>query len=163
MTRLLLFGAALCAMASPLDAQVLTRHELSAALQLALAQEAIAACRAQDYQVTVAIAARDGTIRLLVADDGADAASVESTRRKAHTAGRLGFPTSVLTAAQREAPAYVDFLRSSDPEIILLGGGVPIRAHGEVVGAIGIGGTPRPQSDEACANAALTRLADRLS
>ena len=39
------------------------------------------------------------------------------------------------------------------PQITLVGGGAPIRINGEVIGAIGVGGTPSGQTDEDIATA----------
>lgn len=45
---------------------------------------------------------------------------------------------------------------------IALGGGFPIRAGDQVVGAIGVSGAPGQDKDEACANAGLAAVAARL-
>ncbi|MNU26515.1 hypothetical protein D3C71_148850 [compost metagenome] len=44
------------------------------------------------------------------------------------------------------------------PELLLLGGGLPLRAKGEVVGAIGVAGGGGAQQDRACAHAALAAI-----
>ena len=48
------------------------------------------------------------------------------------------------------------------PDVLLLGGGLPIKIGDEVVGAIGAGGAPGGDKDEACAKAGLDKIADRL-
>jgi uncharacterized protein GlcG (DUF336 family) len=45
---------------------------------------------------------------------------------------------------------------------IALGGGVPIKAGNEVIGAIGVSGAPGGEKDEACANAGIQKVADKL-
>jgi uncharacterized protein GlcG (DUF336 family) len=45
---------------------------------------------------------------------------------------------------------------------IYLAGGVPIKAGEEVIGAIGVSGAPGGDKDEACVNAALAKVADKL-
>ena len=45
---------------------------------------------------------------------------------------------------------------------IALGGGVPIRAGNEVIGAISVSGSPGGEKEEACANAGIQKLADKL-
>ncbi|MEO7656658.1 MAG: heme-binding protein [Sphingomicrobium sp.] len=135
---------------------------MSAALALDVAQQIRQSCKAAGYDAAVAIADRDGTLRILLSGDTTSAPSVEAARRKARTSARFGFPTAALTNASRDAPAYVDFLRSLDPELMMIGGGMPIRIRGELVGAAGVGGAPRPESDEACLNVGLTAIASRL-
>jgi len=45
-----------------------------------------------------------------------------------------------------------------NPEILILGGGLPIEIGGEVVGAIGVGGAPGAHLDDACAQAGLDAI-----
>jgi uncharacterized protein GlcG (DUF336 family) len=42
-------------------------------------------------------------------------------------------------------------------------GGVPIKVGNETIGAIGISGAPGGDKDEACANAGLAKISDRLN
>ena len=44
------------------------------------------------------------------------------------------------------------------PGFLLLGGGVPVRAGNEVIGAVGVGGAPGGHLDEQCAMAALEQV-----
>ena len=48
------------------------------------------------------------------------------------------------------------------PGFLLLGGGVPVKAGNEVIGAVGIGGAPGGHLDEQCAMAALDSVKDDL-
>ena len=45
---------------------------------------------------------------------------------------------------------------------LILGGGVPIRAGDQVIGAIGVGGAPGGHLDEQCAEAGIEKIRDRL-
>jgi uncharacterized protein GlcG (DUF336 family) len=45
---------------------------------------------------------------------------------------------------------------------LILGGGMPIRAGEEVVGAIGVGGAPGGHLDDQCAEIAITKIKERL-
>jgi uncharacterized protein GlcG (DUF336 family) len=42
-------------------------------------------------------------------------------------------------------------------------GGVPIKVGNETIGAIGVSGAPGGDKDEACANAGLAKISDRLN
>jgi uncharacterized protein GlcG (DUF336 family) len=46
--------------------------------------------------------------------------------------------------------------------LLVLDGGVPIRAADSLVGALGVTGTPGGDKDESCAAAAVKGLQDRL-
>jgi len=49
-------------------------------------------------------------------------------------------------------------LREMNPEILILGGGLPIDIGGDVVGGIGVGGAPGAHLDDACAQAGLDAI-----
>jgi len=46
---------------------------------------------------------------------------------------------------------------------LLLGGGMPVRAGNDVIGAIGVGGAPGGHLDDQCAQAAIDRIKGRLN
>ncbi|MCY1310749.1 hypothetical protein D9M70_609740 [compost metagenome] len=50
----------------------------------------------------------------------------------------------------------------SIPGFLVLAGGVPVRIGDETIGAVGIGGAPGGNLDEACAVEALDALKDKL-
>jgi uncharacterized protein GlcG (DUF336 family) len=82
---------------------------------------------------------------------------VEVARKKAYTAliyRRASMETAKLWATQVPPPSIEG--------TIALGGGFPIRAGDQVVGAVGVSGAPGQDKDEACANAGLAAVAARL-
>lgn len=161
-TCIVLLSAIVAQSVVPADAQVLRRPVLSAALQLELAARARDACAAAGFDVAVAIADESGLVRTQLSGDGVGSVAIETARRKATSAALVGFPTSKLGEAEKEAPAYVDMLRALHPDMIFIGGGLPIRIDGQVVGAIGVGGASSGAADEACAAKALAGVADKL-
>jgi uncharacterized protein GlcG (DUF336 family) len=48
------------------------------------------------------------------------------------------------------------------PGVLMVQGGVPIKVGEEVIGAIGVGGAPGGDKDEACAQAGIDKIKDRL-
>ena len=48
------------------------------------------------------------------------------------------------------------------PGVFLVPGGVVIKSGEEIIGAIGVGGAPRGDKDEVCAQAAVAKIANRL-
>ena len=48
------------------------------------------------------------------------------------------------------------------PGFLLLGGGLPVKAGNDVIGAVGVGGAPGGHLDEQCAVAALDKVKDLL-
>ena len=47
----------------------------------------------------------------------------------------------------------------TNPGIVLVGGGVPIKAGNEIIGAVGVSGAPGEELDEACAYAGIAKEA----
>jgi uncharacterized protein GlcG (DUF336 family) len=89
--------------------------------------------------------------------DGAGPHTVDSSRKKAYTASSLRRPTTELAELITKMQP-LQSLRDMNPEILILGGGLPIEISGDVVGAIGVGGAPGAHLDDACAQAGLDAI-----
>jgi uncharacterized protein GlcG (DUF336 family) len=149
--------AALAALAIPARAAPL-RQQSDLTLEGAnrLAGGAIDACRRQGRAIVVAVLDRGGNLVALQRSDGVGPHNTEASRRKAYTA--LSTRTATLDLA-RKAQANPDARNLATlPELLLLGGGVPLLAHGEPVGAIGVAGGGGAANDHACALAAIGTL-----
>jgi uncharacterized protein GlcG (DUF336 family) len=134
---------------------------LPAALAVEAAQAAIAACKTQGYAISVSIVDRAGNPKLLLVGDGASALSRRLGRRKAYTAAMRQVSTGEL-AKQVAAPgAFNPALY--DTQLVTATGGLPIKVGDETIGAIGVSGAPGGDKDEACANAGLAKISDRLN
>jgi len=145
----------------PVAAAAPAKLPRQAVLPLALAREAAAAalerCRGDGYRVSVAVVDRGGVLRALLRADGAGVHTVDSSRRKAYTAVSMQAPSGKFAALIARVPE-VQGLRDMNDSILLLGGGLPIRMGGEIVGGIGVGGAPGAHLDEACARAGLESI-----
>ena len=130
-------------------------------LPLALAAKAAAGaldtCTRDGYRVSAAVVDRDGVLIALMRADGAGPHTVSSSTKKAYTAASLHRPTGELADLIAKQPA-LQSLRDMDPNILILGGGLPIEFGGDVIGGIGVGGAPGSQFDEACARAGLESI-----
>lgn len=137
-------------------------RELSAVMASDAAQAALADCAAKGYRVAVAVTDRGGHVRVLLRGDGAGPHLLDAARRKAFTAASSGASTLVWAENLRQG------LRAPDPNLVhlegvlVIGGGLPIRVGDEFVGAIGVGGAPGGDRDEACAQAGIAAIAQRL-
>ncbi|MBI4204958.1 MAG: heme-binding protein [Betaproteobacteria bacterium] len=131
---------------------------------LALANEAasaaIAECAGQGHAISAAVVDPAGHIKALQRADGASPHTLDSSRRKAYTAVALRLDTSAALGIARKNPEAVHL--GDIDGFLLLGGGVPIRASGEVIGAIGVGGAPGDHLDEGCAAAGIAAIQGRL-
>jgi uncharacterized protein GlcG (DUF336 family) len=126
------------------------------------AQAAVAACREKGFHISVAVTDQDGLVRALLRDDAAGPHTLDSSVKKAYTAASLGISTGVLTKIMLDHPDATG-LRDMNDRILIMQGGLPIKAGAEVIGGIGVGGTPGGDTDEACARAGLEKITDRLS
>lgn len=130
-------------------------------LPLKLAQKAadaaMAKCIADGYRVSVAVVARSGVTKVLISGDGAGPHTVGSSTGKAFTAASLGQPTAKLADLIKEKPQFAG-LRDMDPRLVILGGGLPIKIAGNLIGGIGVGGAPGGHLDEACAKEGIKSI-----
>lgn len=155
--KTLLFGSTLlCLLASPAHAQLRSINDLSLAAANKLANAAMAACQAQGRHIVVTILDHGGNVVAVQRADGVGPHNTAASRRKAYTALSTKSDTYTLAVAARTHPDMANL--STVPELLLLGGGLPLMALGHVVGAIGVAGGGGALQDRACAEAALAAL-----
>ena len=89
--------------------------------------------------------------------------TMENSLRKAYTARSFGVPSAVWGAGSpAKDPTSLSTQSDSMPLIAIDAGGLPIKVGDEVIGAIGVSGSPAGENDEACAKAAVDKAADQL-
>jgi uncharacterized protein GlcG (DUF336 family) len=160
LTSMLAIAALAGAAALPVQAQVLTERNISLALATSMANAAIAACKADGFDVTVAVVDRAGDLKVLLRGDTANPHNADLARRKAYTARTFGVPS--MEVAKRTNGATDLSGQRYLVDIIPLGGGVPIMIGTDKIGGLGISGSPTQEADEKCANAALAGAAGQL-
>src|SRR5262249_2162389 len=133
---------------------------LPAALSLEAAQAALAACKAQGYNVTVSIVDRLGLTQILIVGDGASPTGRTLAPRKADTSALRRLTTGELNKRVSVPGAFNPL--QFDTNLTIERGGVPINADKETVGGIGVSGAPGGDKDEACADAGIAKISDRL-
>lgn len=137
----------------PAAAQVRQQADLTLETANRLAGGAVDACRRQDRAIVVSVLDRGGNLLALQRAESVGPHNTEASRRKAYTA--LSTRTPTLDLARRAAADADSRNLATLPELLLLGGGVPVRAAGQVVGAIGVAGGGGAANDHACALAAI--------
>src|SRR3954452_15960107 len=128
---------------------------VSMAMAMAIMQGAIDQCTKDGYKVSVVIVDKGGNVAASIRGDGTNPHTMEFARMKAYTA-RNRNQTSLATMKQLEDPANA-FIRQI-PNVVGVGGGVPIRAGNEPIGGIGVSGAPGGEKDEVCANAGIAKV-----
>jgi uncharacterized protein GlcG (DUF336 family) len=155
-------SAVLCLfLAAPAMAEdVLLQKNLSLALARDAAEAALQYCTSKGWKVSVAVVDRAGQLKLQLRGDGAGPHTLDSSRRKAYTAASMRESTGKMLEISQKSPAAATLPMIDG--LLLLGGGLPIKADDEVIGAIGIGGAPGGHLDDECAEAGIARIRDRL-
>jgi uncharacterized protein GlcG (DUF336 family) len=153
------FAAVDASAADPLPTE--THKVLTADLAVEAAQAAMAACKAQGYNVTVTVADRTGMPKVVIVRDGPVGVARESTRRKAYTAAVMRVSTGDFTKRISTPGAFNPAVY--DPQLATGRGGVPIKVGDDTIGGIAAAGAPGDDKDEACAIAGLDKIKDRLN
>ena len=151
---------------SPASAQVRMKgYDLPASLAAEAALEAVRVCEASGYRVSAAVVDQSGELRAFIKGDHATVHTKDTSFRKAYTIVTLGpiFGADTLGAfveKTKTSPSVPSFL--TIPNIILLPGAAAMKAGGEIVAGLGVGGAPGGDKDEICAIAGLAKIKDRL-
>jgi uncharacterized protein GlcG (DUF336 family) len=139
---------------------VVNEKAMSLDLAMAIAQSALAKCRADGNHVSVTVVDRDGLPKIAFRDNGAGPHTITTSRRKAFTSVTFRQPSGQWAHRVLTEPAIAGLKDTKGT--IALGGGLPIKAGNEIIGAIGVSGSPGADKDEACANAGIAAVAERL-
>lgn len=166
--RLFLSIVAMLVGMSNLSAQAQVRSsgfELPAELAVEAASEAVRTCESNGYKVSAAVVDPSGEMKVFIKGDHSTTHTKETAYRKAYTQVTMGpiFGFDALSTwieKLKGNPFAPSFL--TVPNVILLPGAVAIKAKGEIVAAIGVGGAPGGDKDEVCAAAGLAKIKDRL-
>ena len=162
MSRFAFAIAGLClgaALASPSQAQLLTHKDLSVRLATQIAVGAIEACKAQGYNVSANVLGREGQVVVAIRNPAAGFATYENSMKKAYTARATRAPSGRFAENVKGNPNAPQFFLSN---YVAAQGALPIMVGNDVIGAIGISGAPGGDKDEACAKAALDKVAGDL-
>ncbi len=154
------FGALAAAglLTAQAHAQALTQKNVSEAMAQAIASAALEKCQSMTYKVSVVVLDRDGLQVVMLRGDGAGLHTPEGADRKAYTARTYGSPSANFAKRVQEEPAYAPATQYN--RVLALGGGLPIKIGNEVIGAVGVSGSPG--KDDVCGQAGLDKVADQL-
>ena len=146
-------------LSSPVGAQgIVLQKNITLALAQTIANAAIARCQSMGYKVSVTIVDRAGLPIVMLRDDGAGLHTPEGSDRKAYTARAFGQSSAAFAKRLQDRPETVGSRHYS--RVLALDGGLPIKVGDEIVGAVGVSGTPGKDDD--CAQAGIDKVADQL-
>jgi len=148
------------ALSSPASAQgLVTQKSIPLAMAQTIANAALAQCESMGFKVAVTVVDRGGLAIVMLRGDGAGLHTPEGSDRKAYTARTFSQPSAAFAKRVFDDPAgsagSLQYTR-----VLALPGGLPIKVGNEVVGAVGVSGSPG--KDDVCSQAGIDKVADQL-
>ncbi|TXD98347.1 heme-binding protein [Psychrobacter frigidicola] len=128
---------------------ILQQPNVSLALANELIDATMAVCHAEGKSAVVAVVDRAGNLIALQRDDSVGPHNTDAAVRKAYTALSTKTPSRLLANNARANPDSSNLNTVHD--LLLIGGGVPLKFGNEVIGAIAVGGSGGAMQDESCA------------
>jgi uncharacterized protein GlcG (DUF336 family) len=144
-----------------------TQHYLPLSVAIEAALAALKECTDKGHHVSVEVMNHNAMVLVTFHDQLASIHSNYSAHAKAYTVLSYSYSSGETTSAQIaqrliSKPANVARIQGI-PGLILAPGGVLIQAGKQTVGAIGVGGSAGPVTDELCAKAGIEKIKDRLT
>ena len=156
--KLLGLAAMAAMLVSPAKAQLAVEKNLTLAMAQEIANGAMESCKAMGYKVSVEVIDRDGLPIVSLRGDGAGLHTPEGADRKAYTARTFRAPSAdFLKRMQRDPAAHAS---EEYTRVLALPGGLPIKVGDDVVGAVGVSGSPGKDDD--CGQAGIDKVKDQL-
>ena len=132
---------------------------ISMRMALMILEGASEQCTKDGNKVSVVVVDRAGNVAASIRGDGSNPDTMEFARLKAYTARTRGQSTSEFkTFTDKPENAFLKQILG----VVAVGGGVPIKAGNEVIGGVGVSGSPGGDKDETCANAGIAKIAPSL-
>jgi uncharacterized protein GlcG (DUF336 family) len=141
-------------------------YSLPLSLAVEAATEAIRSCEAHGYAVSASVVDTSGVVKVQLKGDHSTVHTQDTSFRKAYTLVTFGpifnLDTSTQIAELAKNPAGPGPALTSIPNVLALAGGVAIKRNNEIVATLGVGGSPGGANDEACAEAGVAKIHDRV-
>jgi uncharacterized protein GlcG (DUF336 family) len=151
--------AVAAALSSSAHAQSLVSEKnISLAMAQVIANGAMEKCKEMGFKISVVVLDRAGLQLVMLRGDGAGLHTPEGADRKAYTARTYRIPSAdFLKRMQRDPAAHAS---EQYTRVLALGGGLPIKVGDDVVGAVGVSGSPGKDDD--CSQAGIDKVAAQL-
>ncbi len=123
-----------------------------------IARASVHACRERGYQVSAVVLDRAGDIIALQRDTLARRHTLEIAERKAGVVVLAGVDSGQMRDNRGDIRPELNHMQG----LIIMTGGVQIRAAGSLIGAVGVSGAPGGDIDADCAEAGIEAVSERL-
>ena len=157
-STLKIFGGIAMAMAlwSSACAQgLVSEKNISLAMAQTIADGAMDKCKELGFKVSVVVVDRAGLPLVMLRGDGAGLHTPEGADRKAYTARTFSADFVKRMQTDPASTGSMEYTRA-----LALSGGLPIKVGDDVVGAIGVSGSPG--RDDECSQAGIDKVGTQL-
>jgi uncharacterized protein GlcG (DUF336 family) len=148
-----------CGVATSTNAQLASHKDLTLPVALTIAETALETCKAQGNKVSVHVIGRDAEVLVAMRGDDTGPHTMENSLRKAITSRMQRRPSGEFANAVKQNPTAGALHLAN---MIPAQGALPIKVGDDVIGAVGVSGSPGGDKDEACAKAGIDKVADQL-
>jgi uncharacterized protein GlcG (DUF336 family) len=149
-------AAVLCSSACAQD--LVSQKNIPLAMAKTIAEAAMDKCRELGFKVSVVVVDRAGLPIVMLRGDGAGLHTPEGADRKAYTARTFGTSSADFVKRMLNDPASLGSKEYS--RVLAVSGGLPIKVGDEIVGAVGVSGSPG--RDDECSQAGIDKVAAYL-
>jgi uncharacterized protein GlcG (DUF336 family) len=146
-------------LAAPAGAQLLTHKDLTVAIARTIVETSIEACRARGWNTSAVVVDRAGDTIVAMRGDNASPHTMENARRKAYTARTFRQPTAEYAKRYADHNPVV-MQQVTLPNVIAIPGGVPIKVGDDVIGGVGLSGSPG--KDDECVAVGMEKVKEQL-
>ncbi len=138
---------------------LVTQKNIPLAMAQTIANAALTKCESMGFKVSVVVVDRDGLPIVMLRGDGSGLHTPEGADRKAYTARTFSQPSAAFTKRMLDDPNSVGSRQYT--RVLALAGGLPIKVGDDVVGAVGVSGSPG--KDDVCSQAGIDKVAEQLN
>jgi uncharacterized protein GlcG (DUF336 family) len=139
-------------------ADIIMVRRMTMELALDIARAAVQSCRDAGYQASAVIVDRTGIVQAVMRDTLANRFTLQAAEGKANAVILAGVDSSEFRANRQDIRPEINQIS----DVLMMDGGVAIRAAGSIIGAVGVSGAPGGDKDEICARAGLEAVQERL-
>ena len=158
-SRMVVVNVLAMTLAASAQAQgLVVEKNISLGMAQTIANAAMEKCKEMGYRVSVTVVDRAGLPIVMLRGDGAGLHTPEGSDRKAYTARTFRQPSADFVKRMLDDPASAGSKEYT--RVLALGGGLPIKVGDDVVGAVGVSGSPG--KDDVCSKAGIDKVADQL-
>ncbi|EEG5674226.1 heme-binding protein [Salmonella enterica] len=141
---------------SALASQSVSTPDMTSAIASSLVNTALDICHHENKTGVAAVVDKGGNLIALQRDDNVGPHNTLAAQKKAYTA--LSTKSDTRELAKKAASNPETHNLNTVPQLLLLGGGVPVKSGDLVIGAIGVAGTGGPADDQHCAQEAIKQV-----